>query len=43
MSPYLTAKDKIQSHIERKGAGLKLPVQLNIKDMQPMLTFDLGQ
>jgi len=37
--PYLTAKDKIQKRMDRKGAGLKLPVTLPIKDMPPMLEF----
>ena len=39
MQPYLTAKDIILPKLERKGAGLKLPVALNIKDMPPMLQF----
>lgn len=37
--PYLTAKDKIEQKMNRKGAGLKLPVTLPIKDMPPMLEF----
>jgi hypothetical protein len=39
LQPYLTAKDKIDPKLERKGAGLKLPVALSIKDMPPMLEF----
>ena len=39
LQPYLTAKDKIEPKLERKGAGLKLPVALPIKDMPPMLEF----
>lgn len=41
MQPYLIARDKIQARMEKRGAGLKLPVALNIKDMPPMLDFKL--
>lgn len=28
--------------MERRGAGLKMPVVLNIKEMPPMLSFEFG-
>lgn len=42
LNPYYHAKDKIQMRMERKGAGLKMPVALSIKEMPPMLNFDFS-
>jgi len=30
MQPYLTAKDKIRGKMDKKGAGLKQPVLINV-------------
>jgi hypothetical protein len=39
LKPYLIAKDRIQVRMEKRGAGLKMPVTLKIKDMPKMLDF----
>lgn len=40
IQPYLTAKDKVQSILHERGAGLKLAVQLKVEKMRQMLDFE---
>ena len=39
IQPYLTAKDKIRGKLDKKGAGLKQPVLINIQEMPQKLKF----
>lgn len=43
LQPYLTAKDKIRGKMDKKGAGLKQPVLVNIQQMPRKLSFKFKQ